>query len=103
MRIAFTGIMPMDRIEELATFVAILDTGSLASAARRLKRSPPAVTRILAAIEQRVGRRLVERTTRRLAPTEAGRRFAERARTLLSDYAATMEEMAAAPGAPLRG
>jgi DNA-binding transcriptional LysR family regulator len=45
----------------------------------------------------------VERTTRRLAPTEAGRRFAERARALLGEYADTLDEMADKKDAPLRG
>ena len=93
----------MDRIEELTIFIAIIDAGSLAGAARRLRRSPPAVTRALAALEQRVGKRLVERTTRRLAPTEAGRRFAERSRALLTDYAETLGETIEKPGTPLRG
>jgi len=61
----------MDRFDELVVFTAILDAGSLAAAARRLRRSSPAVTRSLAALEQRVGLRLVQRTTRKLAPTEA--------------------------------
>ena len=51
--------------------VAVIDHGSLAAAARRLRRSPPAVTRALAALEGRVGVRLVERSTRRLSVTEA--------------------------------
>jgi hypothetical protein len=74
----------MDRLDELAVFTAILDAGSLAGAARKLRRSPPAVTRSLAALEERVGARLVRRTTRRLAPTEPGRRLASRARQQLT-------------------
>lgn len=93
----------MDRIEELAIFVAIVDTGSLAGAAKRLRHSPPAVTRALTAIEQRVGTRLIERTTRRLGPTQAGRRFAERARTLLNDYSDALGAIGSEQGAPLRG
>jgi DNA-binding transcriptional LysR family regulator len=93
----------MDRIEELAIFVAIVDSGSLAGAAKRLKHSPPAVTRALAAIERRVGTRLIERTTRRLGPTQAGRRFAERARVLLHDYSDALNEISSERGAPLRG
>ena len=76
----------MDRLEELATFVAIVEAGSLVAASRRLRRSPPAVTRALSALEDRMGVRLVERTTRRLSTTEAGTAMAERARTLLADY-----------------
>jgi DNA-binding transcriptional LysR family regulator len=90
----------MDRLQELAVLVAVVDHGSLAAAARRLRRSPPAVTRALAALEARVGMRLIERTTRRLSPTEAGRAIAERARAVLNDYEATVTGLAAAP---LRG
>jgi DNA-binding transcriptional LysR family regulator len=93
----------MDRIDELAIFVAIIDTGSLAGAAKRLKHSPPAVTRALVAVERRVGTRLVDRTTRRLGPTQAGRRFAERARVLLNDYSDALSEISSNEGAPLRG
>ena len=76
----------MDRFDELEVFIAILDAGSLSGAARRLRRSAPAVTRALAALEDRVGVRLVERTTRRLAPTDAGLRLAVTARQVLADY-----------------
>ena len=77
----------MDRLDEMAVLTAVLDTGSLTAAGRRLRRSAPAITRTIAALEQRVGVKLVERTTRRLAPTEAGRTLAERARVLLDLYA----------------
>jgi DNA-binding transcriptional LysR family regulator len=90
----------MDRLDELAVFVAIVEVGSLVGASRRLRRSPPAVTRALGALEDRIGTRLVERTTRRLAPTEAGSALAEWARTLLADYDQTL---AGAPRAPVRG
>ena len=72
----------MDRLDELAIFVRIVEEGSLARAAARLRRSPPAVTRALASLEDRIGLRLVDRTTRRLAPTEAGRALYDRARAL---------------------
>jgi DNA-binding transcriptional LysR family regulator len=90
----------MDRLQELAVLVAVIDQGSLAAASRRLRQSPPAVTRALAALEDRVGVRLVERTTRRLAATEAGRAFAEQARALLNEYDSAVTGVAEAP---LRG
>ncbi len=90
----------MDRLDELETFLAVLETGSLSAAARRLRRSAPAVTRTLAALEARVGARLVERTTRRLAVTESGRRLADEARPLLAGYAAAIAREEAGP---LRG
>jgi DNA-binding transcriptional LysR family regulator len=76
----------MDRLDELAVFTAILDSGSLAGAARRLHRSPPAITRALSGLEARLGARLIERSTRRLAATEAGRHFAAAARRVLASY-----------------
>ena len=81
----------MDRLDELAVFLAVLETGSLAGAARRLRRSPAAVTRTLASLETRVGARLIERTTRSLAVTEVGRHVAEDARRTLAAYQVTVE------------
>lgn len=90
----------MDRLDELGVFVRIVEEGSLVRAASRLRRSPPAVTRALAALEDRLGVRLVDRTTRRLAPTEAGRALYDKARTLVADYEAAT---AGARDAPVRG
>ncbi|MGC1522997.1 MAG: LysR family transcriptional regulator [Steroidobacteraceae bacterium] len=87
----------MDRLDELAIFVAVVEAGSLIGASRRLRRSPPVVTRALRALEDRLGMRLVERTTRRMAPTEAGNALAERARMLLADYGAVLDGVAQAP------
>ncbi|MEA1830713.1 LysR family transcriptional regulator [Methylobacterium durans] len=87
----------MDRLDELAIFVAIVEQGSLAAAARRLRRSAPAVTRALAGLEERAGIRLLERTTRRLAPTEAGRALAEQARAVLAAYETAMGGLSDAP------
>jgi DNA-binding transcriptional LysR family regulator len=66
-------------------------------AAGRLRRSPPAVTRALAGLERRLGARLIDRTTRRLAPTEAGRLLYDRARGLLADYEAVSLGVREAP------
>jgi DNA-binding transcriptional LysR family regulator len=92
----------MDRLDELQVFLAILDAGSMAAAARKLNRSPPAVTRILTALEQRTGARLFERSTRRLSPTDAGSRLAEQARRLLADYEAAVQQPDTAPRGLLR-
>lgn len=81
----------MDRFDELQVFVTVIQQGSLAAAARRLQRSPPVITRTLAALEQRFGTTLIERTTRQLAPTEAGWQLFEQARQLLTDYQAAMD------------
>ena len=90
----------MDRLDELAIFVRIVEEGSLVRAASRLRRSPPAVTRALASLEDRIGLRLIDRTTRRLAPSEAGRALYDRARALVADYEAATT---GAADAPVRG
>ena len=87
----------MDRLDELEVLLAVLDTGSLVGAARKLRRSAPAITRLLASLEHRVGARLVERSTRRLAVTEAGMRVGLQARQLLAGYEETVREDARAP------
>lgn len=93
----------MDRIDELIVFTTILDAGSLAAAGRRLRRSSPAVTRSLAGLEQRVGVRLIQRTTRRLTATDAGRRLGSRARQLVADYAEAIGKGNENQHVPLRG
>lgn len=90
----------MDRLDELAIFVRIVEEGSLVRAARRLRRSAPTVTRALSALERRMGARLIERTTRRLAPTEAGRMLVEKARAVVAEYE---RATAGEPDAPVRG
>lgn len=76
----------MDRLDELQIFVAVVSQGSLAGAARQLRRSPPAITRALASLEQRFSATLIERTTRRLSPTPAGLQLLGQAQALLSGY-----------------
>ena len=84
----------MDRLDELTALVAILEAGSLAAAGRKLRRSPPAMTRLLASLEERVGARLIERTSRRLTATEAGSRLGEKARQVLAGYGDAVQETA---------
>lgn len=93
----------MDRLDELLVLTAILESGTLAGAARRLRYSPPAVTRVLAALEQRVGARLIQRTTRHLTPTQAGRRLASHAKQLLGDYQQAVDGLKERREAPLAG
>jgi DNA-binding transcriptional LysR family regulator len=90
----------MDRLDELQVFLAIVEGGSLAAAARKLRRSPPAVTRILNSLEERVGARLLERSTRSLTATEAGSRLSVQARAVLADYESAIAEQG---GAQVRG
>jgi len=91
--ISKSGIM-MDRLRELQVFTEIANAPSMAQAGRRLNLSPPAVTRILAGLEDRLGVRLVQRTTRSLQLTDAGLRFRDAAERLLSDMDAAEREAA---------
>jgi DNA-binding transcriptional LysR family regulator len=75
----------MDRIDAMQAFVTVADLQGFAPAARKLKLSPPAVTRLIAALEQRLGARLLQRTTRKVALTDVGARYLERARRILAD------------------
>ncbi|WP_292082031.1 MULTISPECIES: LysR family transcriptional regulator [Brevundimonas] len=70
-------------LAEYEIFVRALEEGSLSAAARRLDLSPAVASRRLARLEDRLGVRLIERTSRRLAPTEAGRLVYDRAMQLL--------------------
>src|SRR6202521_4946080 len=75
----------MDRIEAIAVFLTALDEGSLAAAARRLKRSPAAISRAIAFLEAHVGAELLHRTTRSMVLSEAGERYAAACRRVLVD------------------
>lgn len=75
----------MDRIDAMKVFVTAVDEGSLAAAARRLKRSPTAVSRALNLLEAHVGVELLHRTTRSLKLSEAGQRYAAACRRVLID------------------
>lgn len=75
----------MDRLHELEVFVAVADAGSFAKAGTRMRLSPPAVTRAISALEDRLGARVFQRTTRSLTITEVGQRFLENARRILTD------------------
>lgn len=78
-----------DRFRELAAFVAVAESGAFNAAARQLGLSPSATTRLVAALEARLGTQLLTRTTRKVAPTEAGAR-------LLADGAAILTALDAA-------
>jgi DNA-binding transcriptional LysR family regulator len=75
----------MDRWTEIELFVQVAETGSLSRAAEMLDLSNASASRHLAALEERLGVRLVERNTRRLYLTDTGQEFFQRARTILAD------------------
>jgi DNA-binding transcriptional LysR family regulator len=92
----------MDRAEAMAVFVQVAEHRSFAAAARRLKRSPAAVTRVIGELEARLGVRLLNRTTRAVSLTEAGERFMAGARRILTDLE-EIERAAAGEGTAPRG
>lgn len=69
----------MDRFQAMTTFIRVVDTGSFSAAARQMNVGQPAVSKIVAQLEERLGVRLLTRTTRGLSPTEAGQRFYDHA------------------------
>jgi DNA-binding transcriptional LysR family regulator len=75
----------MDRLDAMRAFVAVGEAQGFAPAARRLGLSPPAVTRAVAALEERVGTRLLHRTTRIVRLTDAGARFLADCRRILGE------------------
>ncbi len=90
----------MDRLQAMTTFVAVVDSGGFASAARKLNLSPPVVTRAVAELEERLGLRLLTRTTRVVRVTEAGARFAEDCRRILADIEEAETVATGTPAAP---
>ncbi|GMG84156.1 LysR family transcriptional regulator [Paralimibaculum aggregatum] len=90
----------MDRFSELQAFVAVAEAGGFNAAARRLNRSAPTVTRLVAGLEARIGTRLFSRTTRQVALTEAGERLFRDARGVLEDLARAEAAAAGAHAAP---
>ena len=75
----------MDQLAALATFVRVVETGSLSKAARSLPSSLTSVSRQLSALEQHFGTQFVRRTTRRLRLTDEGRMLYERAKAVLAE------------------
>lgn len=74
-----------DRFQDLTLFVRVAETGSFSRAGRELGYAQPTVSRMIGAMENRLGVKLLMRTTRKVTPTEAGSALLERARTILSE------------------
>jgi DNA-binding transcriptional LysR family regulator len=92
----------MDRLAAMETFVSVIETGSFSGAARRLGVGQPAVSKSIALLEERLGVRLLLRSTRGLTPTDAGQRLYERAKAAI--HATDEAELAArGAGASLAG
>ncbi|AZG11391.1 LysR family transcriptional regulator [Pigmentiphaga sp. H8] len=90
----------MDRWAEYEFFVRVVETGSLSKAAEALNFSTPSASRHLAALEKRLGARLVERSTRRLFVTEVGQNFYARCKAALEEMTEAEEEAALTSSSP---
>ncbi len=75
----------MDRIDAMRAFVTVVTEGSFTRAAERLNMSPQLVSKYVSRLEDHLGARLLNRTTRKIHLTEAGSRYAQRAQLVLDD------------------
>lgn len=92
----------MDRLQAMKIFERVVEEGGFAAAARAMDMSPPVVTRMVAELEQHLGTRLLQRTTRKLALTDAGDSYLQRVRAILHEID-DAEAAAAASTRDLRG
>lgn len=90
----------MDRFATLQAFVKVAEAKGFAPAARLLALSPSAVTRLVAALEERLGSRLLQRTTRSVTLTDEGERYLPLARRILADLDEADASLQAARAAP---
>jgi DNA-binding transcriptional LysR family regulator len=77
--------MFMNRLATMEAFVRVVDTGSFSGAARQLRIGQPAISRAIAQLEERLGVRLLLRSTHGLAATEAGQNFYEHAKRAIHE------------------
>ncbi|WP_245551640.1 LysR family transcriptional regulator [Gilvimarinus chinensis] len=75
----------MDRLDAMRTFVTVVSEGSFARAATKLNMSPQLVSKYVSQLEEHLGLRLLNRTTRKVHPTEAGSQYSARALLLLEE------------------
>jgi LysR family transcriptional activator of dmlA len=90
----------MNTDSELAFFCVLVKQGSLAAAARELNLTPPAVSRRLSLLEERLGVRLLNRTTRRISLTGEGEVYFENAQRILSDIDEMEQRVSSSRAAP---
>jgi DNA-binding transcriptional LysR family regulator len=79
----------MDRLDAMRAYARVVDSGSYAEAARRLGLTRSAISKAVSELERHLGVRLLDRTTRRVMPTEAGRAYHARVATILADIEET--------------
>lgn len=80
-------------MEELEVFVAVVEAGGFSAAAKRLETTPAAVSRRIKGLEQRLGVRLLQRTTRKIRLTEAGELYFREVRAMLADLRAVEQRL----------
>jgi len=90
----------MDRLYLMTVYVAVAEEQGFAAGARRLRMSPPAVTRAVAALEERLGVKLLDRTTRHVRVTEAGQRYLDDARRIIAEVDEADDAVAGINAAP---
>ncbi|APX90034.1 LysR family transcriptional regulator [Brevirhabdus pacifica] len=95
----------MDRLTEMEAFATVVDQGGFTDAAKKMGISKSAVSKHVSSLEARLGARLLNRTTRRVSPTEIGLAYYDRARRVLNDAGeadALVTSMQSAPSGLLR-
>lgn len=90
----------MDQLRAMRVFTRVIDEGSFAKAARALDMAPAVVTRLIAELEEHLGARLINRTTRRLALTDIGEAYLDRVRPILVEVDEAEALASAATGEP---
>ena len=76
----------MDRLETMAMFVRVVESGSFSSVAKDLKTTQPTVSKHVADLENWLGAKLLNRSTRKLALTEVGKEYYQRSVKILQDF-----------------
>lgn len=90
----------MDKLTEMEAFIAVVDQGGFTDAARKMGLSKSVVSKYVSALEARLGARLLNRTTRRVSPTEIGLNYYDRAAAVLASAAEADEMVSAMQDAP---
>ena len=90
----------MDRFGEMETFVRVVESGSFSGAARELRMTPSAVSKMIGRLEDRLGVRLLSRTTRKISLTEEGRVFYQRVTPILSEVEEAEETVSLSTAEP---
>ena len=95
----------MDRLYQMRLYTRVVETGSFSAVARELGTIQPTISKQLTSLEEHLGVRLLNRTTRQLSPTEAGRKYYERCKRILdevSDLEGSLSDLQTRPTGMLR-